>query len=100
MSSGYIYLFYGISIISIGVFIPIYKNIDSLNNQLDIFITKKKAEKIIKKVFDEEKKKNKNITLDELILKFENTEETNLEIYAQLKNRDADSYRKIYGKYN
>ena len=92
----YMYLFCGISLISAGV---IYKNINNINNKLDVYISKKKSEKIITDFFNEEIKKNPSITLDDLILKFEMTNETNLENYAQSKNRDANSYRNIYKKY-
>ena len=40
-----------------------------------------------------------NITLDEAILKFENSDETDLEIYAQKKMRNRESYIKSYAEY-
>ena len=92
----YIYLFCGISLISAGV---IYKNINNINNKIDVYISKKKSEKIITDFFNEEIKRNPSVTLDDLILKFEMTDETNLENYAQSKNRNAESYRQIYKKF-
>lgn len=96
LNSQYIYLFCGISLISAGV---IYKNINNISNKLDVYLSKKKAEKIITDFFNEEIKKDSSITLDDLILKFEMSDETSLENYAQSKNRNAESYRNIYKKY-
>ena len=43
--------------------------------------------------------KKPTITLDEAILKFENTDETDLEVYAQKKMRNRESYIKSYTGY-
>lgn len=92
----YISFFIGVGLISTGI---IYKNINDISDKLDIYISKIKSRKIIYDFFQEEIKNNPSITLDDLILKFEMTEEKTLEKYAQSKNRDAQSYRNIYKKY-
>ena len=99
MSSQYIYLVgCCISIISAGI---IYNKKNDISNRFNVYLSKKKAERIIIHFFNEEIKKNPSITLDDLILKFEmnNVKEKSLEKYAQSKNRDAQSYRNIYKKY-
>lgn len=96
MSSQYFYFLSSLGLIS-GVII--YKNINNISNKYDVFISKKKSEKIIKDFFNEEIEKDPLVTLDDLILKFEMTDEKNLENYAKSKNRNADNYRKLYKKY-
>ena len=68
--------------------INIIKN--EINKQADIIINNFFKDKIIN---------NKNITLDECILLFENSEYDNLEEFSESKMRNAESYRNIYEKY-
>ena len=51
---------------------------------------------LTKSVFHLYRCQNPNITLDEAILRFEKSESTTLEEFAQSKHRTAASYRKVY----
>lgn len=96
MSYVNIYLFCGVGfVITSTIFIPIYKNIDYLKCKL----YQKKSEQIVFDFFTNEKKINPDISLDELILKFENSNISNLNEFAKSKDRDAESYRNVYKKF-
>ena len=58
------------------------------------------AKKIARDFFVEQLKENSNITLDEAILKFEDTknEFSSLEEFVKDKTRTVESYRKAYKK--
>ena len=58
------------------------------------------AKKIARDFFVEQLKENSNITLDEAILKFEDTknEFSTLEDFVKDKTRTVESYRKAYKK--
>lgn len=101
MSNDYIYsiLISGILSISVYSFHKVYKNKNDIKNKIDVYITKKKSEKIIKDFFKQQKIKFPDATLDELILAFENSDKNTLDEYAQSKNRNAESYRQIYKKF-
>ena len=56
------------------------------------------AKKITTNYFLELMQKDKNISLDNAILNFENSNNQNLEEFAKSKNRTAESYRKAYSE--
>ena len=63
-------------------------------------ISNLKAEKIILDFFYKTKLEDPYITLDKIILKFENADEfDSLENFAETKHRTADNYRQTYIKY-
>ena len=76
----------------------LYKNAESIKIE---FMKQKgiyQAKKIARNFFVEKLKENPNITLDDAILKFEDTrnEFPSLEEFVKNKNRTVESYRKAY----
>ena len=60
---------------------------------------KKEAEKIVIEDFIKMIKKNKNITLEEAILKFELSECNNLDEFSKIKGRSKEAYIESYKNY-
>ena len=56
------------------------------------------AKKLTTNFFLDLLQKNKNISLDDAILKFENSENNSLEEFSRSKNRTAESYREAYNE--
>ena len=50
------------------------------------------AEKLINNFFKKEIEKNNNLSIDKIILKFENTKEKDLDIFAKKKGRTKQNY--------
>lgn len=101
MSIDYSVLLFGTSVISLSFYSyhKIYKHKHDIHNKWQVYKSKKKSEHIIKTFFKKEKEKYPGISLDDLILRFENSDKQNLEEYAESRNRNADSYRTIYRKF-
>ena len=78
----------------------LYNNVEKI--QIEIMKQKGiyQAKKIARDFFVEKLKENPNITLDEAILKFEDTknEFSTLEEFVKDKTRTVESYRKAYKK--
>ena len=58
-----------------------------------------KARKIIKTFFKNTQQENPGLSLDDIILKFENSSFVSLDEFAKSKHRTAESYRKIYSPF-
>ena len=69
---------------------------DEINGEIQKIYGNIKAKKITVDFFLELHEKNRYITLDEAILKFENSNENSLEEFAKTKNRTAEGYREAY----
>lgn len=74
-------------------------NYNSNSNNNLVKNSKIYAEKIISNFFKKEIEKNNNLSLDKLILKFENSKEKDLNIFAKQKGRTKENYYKTYKKY-
>lgn len=72
------------------------ENIDLLFNDMLKLSSFIESYKIIIDFFVEKLKLSPSISLDTLILEFENATNETLDDYASIKNRTADSYRNIY----
>ncbi len=84
----------GIIIIGSFLFYSYYKS--DINILNDLLIGKFKSKKITVDFFKNLIDNDSNITLDDAILKFENSEIKSLDEFAKTKNRTADGYRKAY----
>ena len=85
--------------IFMGTVIVVYYNKEHLHNEYIKHISNYKAKQIVQKFFAETQQGNPGISLDEIILKFENSSHQSLEEFAKNKHRTAESYRQTYSKF-
>lgn len=85
--------------IIIGTFFVFYYNKDNINNQYIKTKSNHKAKQIVETFFAETQRCNPGISLDKVILLFENTSCESLEEFAKNKHRTAESYRQTYSKF-
>jgi hypothetical protein len=74
----------------------IYKYSDNIKCEISKMNGKNKAKRIAIDFFKTLLKENQYTTIDEAILKFENSKLDNLEDFALSKNRRAEDYRDAY----
>lgn len=85
--------------ILLGTFIVVYYNKENIHNQYIKKTSNYKAKQIVKKFFAETQQCKPEISLDEVILLFENSSHKSLEEFAKNKHRTAESYRQTYSKF-
>ena len=85
--------------ILLGTSIVIYYNKEYIRDQYIKKTSNYKAKQIVQKFFTETQQCNPGISLDEVILLFENASNDSLEEFAKNKHRTAESYRQTYSKF-